>query len=63
MFSARILAVLFILQNTPPLKISLARLANEEATFPCLFLSQATLCKQRTELFGVRMKHVGASIW
>jgi hypothetical protein len=55
MFSARILAVLFILQNTPPLKIALVRLANEEATIPCLLLSPATLCKQRTELFGVRM--------
>ena len=47
--------MLFILQHAPPLKIALVRLDNEEATIPCLLLSPATLCKQRMELFGVRM--------
>jgi len=50
-----ILALLFILQCAPPLKIALVRLTNEEATIPGLLLSPAALSKQRTELFGVRM--------
>ena len=54
-FSVRILAVLFILQHVPPLHIALVRLASEEAAIPSLLLSPTTLCKQRTELFGLRM--------
>jgi len=50
-----ILALLFILQHAPPIKIVLVRLANEEATISGLLLSPAPLCKQRTKLFVVRM--------
>jgi hypothetical protein len=39
MFSVRIIALLFILQQAQPLKIALVRLAIEEATIPCSLLS------------------------